>query len=124
MKGIANKKADAELRAAANEFMVAFMNAVASSEEEAQRIASRGSFSFFQGGGIVEQSDELLKPLSRFTIRAASLLGAKGGNEKAIRSQAFKVAQNAFLNNTPTTNAALELIEGVFAEGTAGRDDG
>lgn len=114
-----NQRKDAELRSHAEAFLTAFLAAAASSAEEAQKIfRSKGGFTIF-AGGVVELTEEIGGNLSKLVWRAAKLLGAKAGNEKALREIAMGQAQEAVRAGASASAAVPELIDALFEEGSA-----
>ena len=116
-KKLTNKKKDPELRLLVDDFLQAFHDAAAQTQDDALRIFESGGFSAFPGA-IVELTDDVTDNLTKLALRAATLLGAKAGHEKALRDIAMKQAQESLLNNVGPRAAATALIDKLFEEGS------
>ncbi|MEH2512533.1 hypothetical protein V1291_003887 [Nitrobacteraceae bacterium AZCC 1564] len=90
-----NQKSDSELRQAAAEFIEAFRNAVAKSDEEFAQIVSGAHFAAFDGT-VVDLNASVTAPLSKLVSRAAKLLGPKAAHERDIEKKAYTSAQATY----------------------------
>jgi hypothetical protein len=110
----APKKKDAELQRFARTFLEIFQKEVSDTDSQIKRILSSGSFIIFEGGAV-SLTRELQESLSRFVVRAAELLGAKDGNEKALRELAHREAQQVFVQKLNLDQGVQRLLEAVFS---------
>lgn len=117
-KNLAAKKKDSELRGYVESFVEAFYAGTPQSQDDARKILKSGGFTFFSGA-IVELTPEVTENLARLAIRAAKLLGAKAGNEKALRDIAMKQAQDGVLSSASSSDVVTAVIDKIFEEGNA-----
>jgi len=117
-KNLVPKKKDAELLGYVDAFVRAFYASTAQSEEDARRIFRSGGFTLFSGA-IAEITPEITGNLAKLARRTAKLLGAKAGNEKALRDIAMKQAQEGVLGSVSATDTVTALIDKLFEEGNA-----
>lgn len=120
-KAAADRQRDPELRLLGQKFLETYDAAAAASDADLQRIFSSGHFSLFQGGAV-ELTEDVARSLSAFVERAAKLLGAKAGNEKAIQELAQDEGQKFIINKPALAGAVTGLIKRVFDEGNAAFD--
>jgi Apea-like HEPN len=117
-KAATDRQRDPELRRLGQKFLETYHAAAAASDADVRRIFNSDHFSLFQGGAV-ELTEDVARSLSAFVERAAKLLGAKAGNEKAIQELAQEEGQNFIINGPTLAGAVTDLIKRVFDEGNA-----
>ncbi|RWP41170.1 HEPN domain-containing protein [Mesorhizobium sp.] len=112
-----SKQGDKELVDSGQAFLKAFLDSAAKDGSPAD--FAEGSGISIGEAGVVEITEEVAKPLGRFVLRAAQVLGSAAGHEKAIYQTALNQA-HALISKAPfQSDSAKALIKAVFEQGQA-----